>query len=107
MFNPPAAPHFGGAHEIMVKAAKKAIYAVLSNSDVNDEELITIFTGAESLINSRLLTYQSADVRDLIPLTPNHFLYGQMSGQFAPEAEETTKKEEESAFEGSEKYRKG
>ena len=90
LFNPPAAPHFGGAHEIMVKAAKKAIYAVLSNSDVNDEELITIFTGAESLINSRPLTYQSADVRDLIPLTPNHFLYGQMGGQFAPEAEETT-----------------
>ena len=23
--NPPAAPHFGGVHEIMVKAAKKAI----------------------------------------------------------------------------------
>ncbi|CAB4030216.1 EGF-like module-containing mucin-like hormone receptor-like 1, partial [Paramuricea clavata] len=57
LFNPPAAPHFGGAHEIMVKAAKKAIYAVLSNSDVNDEELITIFTGAESLINSRPLTW--------------------------------------------------
>ena len=24
-FNPPGAPHFGGVHEIMVKAAKKAI----------------------------------------------------------------------------------
>jgi hypothetical protein len=90
LFNPPAAPHFRRAHEIMVKAAKKAIYAVLSDSDVNDEELITIFTGAESLLNSRSLSYQSADVRDLIPLTPNHFLYGQMGGQFSPEAEEAT-----------------
>ena len=59
-FNPPGAPHFGGAHEVMVKAAKKAIYAVLSSSDVTDEELITVVTGAESLLNSRPLTYQSA-----------------------------------------------
>ena len=85
LFSPPAGPHFGGVHEILVKAAKKAIYAVLSNSVVNDEELITIFTAVEGLLNSRLLTYQSADVCDIIPLTPNHFLLGQMGGQFAPE----------------------
>ena len=72
-FNPPAAPHFGGAHEVMVKAAKKAIYAVVSDRDVTDEELITVFAGAESLLNSRPLTYQSADLRDDVPLTPNHF----------------------------------
>ena len=83
-FSPPGAPHFGGTHEVMVKAAKKAIYAVLSNSDVMDEELITVVAGAESLLNSRPLTYQSADPRDDIPLTPNHFLFGQMGGQFAP-----------------------
>jgi len=41
----------------MVKAAKKAIYAVLSSSDVTDEELITVVTGAESLLNSRPLTF--------------------------------------------------
>ena len=72
-FNPPGAPHFGGAHEVMVKAAKKAIYAVLSSSDVTDEELITVVTGAESLLNSRPLTYQSANIKDDVPLTPNHF----------------------------------
>ena len=88
-FNPPGAPHFGGAHEIMVKAAKKAIYAVLSSSDVTDEELITVVTGAESLLNSRPLTYQSANIKDDVPLTPNHFLHGQMGGQFAPESVDT------------------
>ena len=42
-FNSPAAPHFflGGVFETVVKAAKKAVYAVLGNSDVTDEELIT------------------------------------------------------------------
>ena len=51
-FNPPAAPHFGGAHEVMVKAAKKAIYAVVGDRDVTDEKLITVFVGVESLLNS-------------------------------------------------------
>ena len=35
--------------------------AILGNADVTDEELTTAFTGAEALINSRPLTYQSAD----------------------------------------------
>ena len=44
-FNPPGAPHFRGAHEVLVKAAKKAIYAVVGDRDVTDEELITVSTG--------------------------------------------------------------
>ena len=59
--------------------------AILKDADVNDEELMTAFSGAEALINSRPLTYQSAEVKDSIPLTPNHFLHGQAGGQFAPE----------------------
>ena len=50
-FNPLFAPHFGGLHEIMIKAAKRAIFAILASADVNDEELMTAFTGAEALIN--------------------------------------------------------
>jgi hypothetical protein len=80
VFNPPGAPHFGGVFEVMVKAAKKALYAVLGNSDITDEELITACAGAESLINSRPITYQTADPQDDVPLTPNHFLHGQVGG---------------------------
>ena len=69
----------------MIKSAKRAIMTILKDVDVNDEEMMTTFTGAKALINSRPLTYQSANVKDNIPLTPNHFLHGQMGGQFAPE----------------------
>ena len=67
-FNPPFAPHFGGVFEIMVKSAKWAVYDQLKNADISDEELLSAFAGAEGLINSRPLIYQSADVRDVSPI---------------------------------------
>ena len=87
-FNPPGGPHFGGVHEVMIKAAKKAIYAVIKDSNVTDEDLITIFSGVEEMLNSRPLTYQTGDPRDDVPLTPNNFLYGQVGEIFAPEVED-------------------
>ena len=89
-FNPPLAPHFGGVHEAMIKSAKRAISAILGNADINDEELMTAIIGAEGLINSRPLTYQSANPVDDVPLTPNHFLHGQIGGQFAPTSVDST-----------------
>ena len=88
-FNPPYAPHFGGVHEIMVKAAKRAIYAILGKADINDEELITAFVGSEDLINSRPITYQTANPEDNMPPTPNHFLQGRAGGMFAPSSVDT------------------
>ena len=84
-FNPPRAPHFGGVHETMIKAAKRAL-----NADVTHEELTTAFTGVEALLHSSPLTYQSANPDADIPLTPNHFLIGQTGGQFAPESVDET-----------------
>ena len=89
-FNPPLAPHFGGVHESMIKSAKRAIKAVLGNANVTDEELMTAFVGAEGLINSRPLTFQSANPEDQVPLTPNHFLHGQAGGEFAPSSVDQT-----------------
>ena len=61
-FNSPYGPHFGGAHETMIKSAKKAIYGILGSTDITDKELATTFAGAEDLINSRPLTYQSSNI---------------------------------------------
>ncbi len=84
-FNPPSAPHFGGVFEALIKSAKKAILAILGNADITDEELHTASCGAERLLNSRPITFVSSDSNDLAPLTPSHFLVGQLGGKFAPE----------------------
>ena len=89
-FNPPHAPHFGGVFEALVKSAKKAIRAILGDADVWNEELHTAICGAEQLMNSRPITYVSSDHNDLSPLTPNHFLAGQLGGPFAPETLDET-----------------
>ena len=85
-FNPPFAPHFGGVFEIMIKSAKWAVYDQFKNADINDEELLSAFAEAEGLINSRPLTYMYLIY--VSPTTPNHFLFGQLGSQFAPEVEE-------------------
>ena len=48
----------------------------MHNADVNDEELLTAFIGAKSLINSRPLTCKTVNPNDTVPLTPNHSLTG-------------------------------
>ena len=80
-FNPPLAPHFSGVHEVMIKSAKKAI---LNSADISHEELRSAVVGAEGLLNSRPITYQSANPADLTPSTPSHFLHDQLGRRFAP-----------------------
>lgn len=56
---------------------------IFGNADITDKELQTEFTGVESLLNLWTLSHQSADVKDDIPLIPNHFLYGQIGGKLS------------------------
>ena len=78
-FNPPAAPHFGGVWERLVRSCKKALYNVLGKQSLSEDKLRTVLCITEQLINNRPLTDVSGDVADLEPLTPNHFLIGQIS----------------------------
>ena len=70
----------------MIKAAKRVAYVILGRVNVTVEELTTASTGAEALINIRSVMYHSANPLDDVPLTPNYFVCGQVGGQSAPEA---------------------
>ena len=69
----------------MLKSAKRAVYDQFKNVDVNDEEPLLPFSGAQGFINLRYLTYQSAYAHDVSPITPNYLLFGKLGGQFVPE----------------------
>lgn len=73
-FNPPSAPWWGGFFERMIGMLKTILRKVLGKASLRYEELYTILCDAESVINSRPLTYVSEDIEDLVPLTPAMFL---------------------------------
>ena len=84
-FNPPAAPHFGGAWERMVRAAKTALTAVLGRQRLTDEILVTTLTLVENVLNSRKLTPVSEGPTDPECHTPNHLLLGRANPNIPPD----------------------
>ena len=76
MFNPPAAPHFEGVWERLVRSCKKAMYAVLGNRSVTEDVLSTTMCLVEQTLNARPLTPVHSDATDLEAITPNHFPLG-------------------------------
>ena len=85
IFNPPWSPHFGGAWESMVKSLKKAIYAILTDREFTDWELLTAMCQAEDIVNSRPLTFVNADPNDFSVITPSMFITGRMNNQIFPD----------------------
>ncbi|XP_062713760.1 uncharacterized protein LOC134290608 [Aedes albopictus] len=80
-FNPPGAPHMGGAWERMVRSVKVAIGDLLNAQRRPDDEVLeTVMVEAEAMINSRPLTYIPLESADEESLTPNHFILGSSSG---------------------------
>lgn len=79
-FNPPSAPHMGGAWERLIRSIKAGLRHLLNGNVTSEELLRTSLIDIEMLINSRPLTYVATDENTHEALTPNHFLLGQSSG---------------------------
>ncbi|XP_044755080.1 uncharacterized protein LOC123314032 [Coccinella septempunctata] len=75
-FNPPAAPHMGGKWEAAVKSFKYHLARATKDQSFTMEELITLLTQIEAILNSRPLEPLSDDPEDCSALTPGHFLIG-------------------------------
>lgn len=78
-FQPANAPHFGGAHESLVKSTKRALCRMLPSSTfdsprVTEEVFRTLLFEVSGLLNSRPITYASSDPKDYRPLTPNDLM---------------------------------
>lgn len=75
-FNPPHAPHFGGAWEREIHSVKTALQVVLRSQVVSEDLLLTVLIKVEGMLNSKPLGYVSSDLADIDPITPNMLLMG-------------------------------
>lgn len=74
-FNLEKAPWWGGIFERMICSTKRCMRKMIGQAKFNHDELLTAVTEVEAIINSRPLTYISADNLEE-PLTPSHVLVG-------------------------------
>ncbi|XP_053968485.1 uncharacterized protein LOC128869910 [Anastrepha ludens] len=79
-FNPPSAPHMGGAWERLVRSVKTVLYEILPSTSFSDESLRSALNEVEFILNARPLTFVSLENGDDEALTPNHLLIGSSDG---------------------------
>ena len=73
-FIPPAASHWGGVWERMVRSVKKVLNVLSNKQTMSDECLLTFMIEAERIVNNRPLTPLNTDTDDLEALTPAKLL---------------------------------
>ena len=74
-FNLPRSPWWGGFFERMVRCTKSSLKKILGVAKLTYEELLTVLTEVEGVLNSRPLTYVYSDEVEE-PLTPSHLMIG-------------------------------
>ncbi len=83
-FNPPNAPHFGGAWEREIRSVKTALRITIGSQTVTEEVLLTVLIEVEGILNSRLLGYTSSNIADFDPVMPNYLLKGRPDSSLPP-----------------------
>lgn len=74
-FNLPKSPWWGGFFERLVKSTKRCLKKTMGRTSLTYEELLTIVTEVEAILNSRPLSYVTVDDIEE-PLTPSHLICG-------------------------------
>ena len=74
-FNLEKAPWWGGIFERMIKSAKRCLKKAIGRACLTYDELLTLVTEVEAVLNSRPLSYIAMDDLEE-PLTPSHLLLG-------------------------------
>lgn len=74
-FNPPGASHMGGVWERIIREIKRILKKTILEQVLSEEDLRTLLTEIENILNSRPLTPVSSDISDCNPLTPAHALF--------------------------------
>ncbi|XP_037807268.1 uncharacterized protein LOC119600793 [Lucilia sericata] len=75
-FIPPASPHFGGIWEAAVKSMKYHMKRIIGEHRLTFEEMTTLLTQIEAVLNSRPLHQLDSCPDSIETLTPGHFLIG-------------------------------
>ena len=83
-FNPPYASHMGGIWERVIRSIKRVLSAITTQQPLTDDALLTLFSEAEHVVNSRPLTPITMNPEGEEPLTPNHLLMFRPTAQQAP-----------------------
>ncbi|GBM33304.1 hypothetical protein AVEN_274707-1, partial [Araneus ventricosus] len=85
-FIPERSPWWGGFWERLMRSIKEPLTKTLGRALLTLEELSTILTEIESVINNRPITYDSDELDEPRILTPSHFLLpGHLNTGFVPE----------------------
>ena len=71
----PRSPWMGGHFERLVRTIKASLASTISKKLLTLEEFVPIVKGAKNIVNSRPLTYQNDDSRDIL-LTPSQLAWG-------------------------------
>ena len=71
----PLSPWWGGFYERLVRTVKTTLRNILGKSKLNFEELYTILTQVECMLNSRSLSYNYTE-ENCEPRTPSYLLLG-------------------------------